>query len=359
MSSRPYNFSAGPAVLPDSVLQTIQDELFDWCDGMSVMEISHRSDAFVAMTEQSVKTLRELMKIPDDYAVLFMHGGATGQFASVPMNLLRGKKKADYINTGIWSKKAIVEAKKYCDVNVAASDEAAGYVHIPDFSSWKLNDDAAYLHYTPNETVNGVEFHWVPKVNVPLVADMSSCILSRPVDISQFDLIYAGAQKNMGPSGIVLVIVRKDLIGDAIKETPSILDYKATFDNASIYNTPATFAWYVCNLMFDWVKAQGGVEKLGLINQKKSELLYSTIDGSDFYKAPVKKSDRSRMNVPFSTKDESLNKKFLQEAAEHGLQQLEGHRSVGGMRASIYNAMPLEGVQALVNFMKDFAQRNA
>lgn len=356
--TRPYNFSAGPAVLPDSVLETIQAELLDWHDGMSVMEMSHRSGAFTEMAQQSEATLRELMNIPEDYAVLFMQGGATGQFASIPMNLLRGKNKADYVSTGMWSKKAIAEAKRYCEVNVAASSADDGFTHIPEFSTWNLDSDAAYLHYAPNETVNGVEFDWVPEVDAPLVADMSSCILSKEYDVSKFGLMYAGAQKNLGPSGIALIIVRKDLLGEAIPETPSIFDYKNFADSGSVYNTPPTFAWYVCSLMFEWVKAQGGVKKMGEINQAKADLLYGVIDNSDFYSNPVKVSDRSRMNVPFLLADDSLDKKFLAQATERHLQQLAGHRSIGGMRASIYNAMPMEGVQALADFMQEFAKEN-
>ncbi len=356
--TRPYNFSAGPAMLPEAVMQTIQSELLDWHNGMSVMEMSHRSDAFIAIAENSEKTLRELMAIPDNYAVLFMQGGATGQFASVPMNLLRGKNKADYVVTGIWSKKAAAEAKQYCEAKVVADGSEGGFTKIPEFSSWNLNNDAAYLHYVPNETVNGLEFSWTPEVNVPLVADMSSCILSQEYDVSKFGLIYAGAQKNLGPSGLAVVIVRKDLLGGALKDTPSILNYKNFADSGSVYNTPPTFSWYVCNLVFEWVKAQGGVAKVAEINKQKSELLYNAIDGSNFYSSPVNKADRSRMNIPFLLADDSLDKKFLEQAAQRNLQQLGGHRSVGGMRASIYNAMPLEGVQALVSFMQDFAKEN-
>lgn len=356
--TRPFNFSAGPAVLPESVLKQVQAEMLDWHQGMSVMEMSHRSKAFVAMTEQCEALLRELLNIPDDYAVLFMQGGATAQFSMVPMNLLRGNTKADYINTGIWSKKAIQEAERYCDVKVVTDASKNQYNHIPERDSWTLRDDAAYLHYTPNETVNGIEFSDVPKVNVPLVADMSSNILSRPINVSDYALIYAGAQKNMGPSGITLVIVRKDLVDAPLDSTPSTMAYKNFSDCGSLYNTPPTFAWYVCKLVFEWVKAQGGVAAMEQMAEKRSRLLYDTIDNSDFYSSPVHPNSRSRINVPFSLKDSALDKTFLAEAEKQGLHQLEGHRSVGGMRASLYNAMPLEGVQALCDFMRDFERRN-
>jgi phosphoserine aminotransferase len=356
--TRPYNFSAGPAMLPEAIMQTIKGEILDWRNGMSVMEMSHRSPEFTELAQESEKNLRELMSISDDYAVIFMQGGATGQFAAVPLNLLRGKNKADYVSTGIWSKKGVAEAKLYCDVNVVASGQDNGFTHIPEFSSWKLDKDAAYLHYTPNETVNGVEFSWVPEVDVPLVADMSSCILSQDYDVTKFDVIYAGTQKNLGPSGLAVVIVNKELLDKPAAQTPSILNYKEFAESGSVYNTPPTFAWYVCDLMFKWVKEQGGIAKMAEINKQKADLLYKTIDENDFYSSPVNKADRSRMNIPFLLADDALNKKFLAEAEERNLMQLAGHRSVGGMRASIYNAMPLEGVQALVDFMQDFARAN-
>ncbi len=356
--ARVYNFSAGPAMLPEAVLKQAAEEMLDWQgSGMSVMEMSHRGKEFVSIAARAEQTLRELMAIPDNYKVLFLQGGATGQFSAIPMNLLRGRKTADYINTGSWSKKAIKEARAYCEVNVAAASPD-DVLTIPPRGEWRLGDDAAYVHYTPNETISGVEFHWVPEVDAPLVADMSSTILSRPVDVSKFGLIYAGAQKNIGPAGITLVIVRDDLIGETLPGTPSIWDYQAMADADSMSNTPPTYAWYIAGLVFQWIREQGGLEAMASLNRRKAEKLYGAIDQSDFYSNPVDPDCRSWMNVPFVLADKSLDDAFLAEAKQAGLTTLKGHRSVGGMRASIYNAMPEAGVDRLVEFMAEFERRN-
>jgi len=351
-----YNFSAGPAVLPHPVLVRARDELLDWQgSGMSVMEMSHRGKEFVSIAAQAEADLRELMGISSDYHVLFLQGGATSQFAMVPMNLLRGREQADYVNTGAWSKKAIGEAKRYCSVNVAASSESTKFTTIPPRDGWKLDPSAAYVHYTPNETIGGVEFDWIPATGeVPLVADMSSTILSRPMEVSRFGLIYAGAQKNIGPAGLTVVIVRKDLVGETLAGTPSMFDYQQHADNGSMLNTPPTYGWYLAGLVFQWLKEQGGLEAMALINQRKAGKLYEAIDASEFYQCPVDVECRSRMNVPFTLADASLDADFLAGAKAAGLVSLKGHRSVGGMRASIYNAMPEAGVAALVDFMKEF-----
>ncbi len=359
--SRVFNFSAGPAMLPEAVIQKASDEMLNWNDeGMSVMEMSHRGKAFMSIASKAEADLRTLMAIPDNYKVLFLQGGASQQFGAIPLNLLGDKTSADYVNTGMWSKKAIAEAKRYCDVNVVASSEESGFTSIPEFSTWTLNPDAAYVHYTPNETIGGVEFDYIPDTgSVPLIADMSSTILSRPIDVSKFAMIYAGAQKNVGPAGLTLVIIRDDLIGHAAENTPAMLNYKTHADNGSMYNTPPTYSWYVAGLVFDWVLAKGGLEGIGKINKEKAAKLYAAIDGSDFYANPVETRYRSWMNVPFTLKSADLDAAFLEQAAEKGLATLKGHRSVGGMRASIYNAMPEEGVDTLVAFMKDFAEANA
>jgi phosphoserine aminotransferase len=356
---RVYNFAAGPAMLPFEVLERAQAELVDWRGGgMSVMEISHRSKAFVEVAQQAEQDLRDLLAIPADYRVLFLQGGATGQFSAIPLNLASPETTADYVNTGVWSKKAIGEAKRYCRVHVAADGQDSGYFSIPAQSSWRRTPGAAYLHYTPNETIAGVEFHWVPDADgVPLVADMSSTLLSRPIDVSKFGLIYAGAQKNIGPSGITVVIVRDDLLGKAQPGTPTVFDYKAMADEGSMLNTPPTFGWYLAGLVFQWLKKQGGLAAMAERNRAKAEKLYGYIDASGFYSNPVAKDCRSWMNVPFRLQDAALEKTFAAEAAKAGLTNVEGHRSVGGMRASLYNAMPIEGVDALVAFMKDFAAR--
>ncbi len=358
--SRPYNFSAGPAMLPAAVLEQAKAELLDWQgSGMSVMEMSHRGKEFMSIAKQAEADLRELLKIPESYKVLFLQGGATAQFAMVPMNLLRGKDRADYLNTGLWSKKAIAEGKRYCQVNVVASSEATKFTTVPPRPDWQCDPRAAYFHFTPNETINGVEIHHIPEISeVPLVADMSSTLLSRPLDIAKFGLIYAGAQKNIGPAGLTLVIVREDLLGEASSLTPSVFNYKTQADNGSMLNTPPTYAWYIAGLVFHWLKAQGGLEMMARRNQRKAELLYTAIDQSGFYKNPIDPAYRSWMNVPFTLPDPALDKPFLSEARAEGLLALAGHRSVGGMRASIYNAMPEEGVQALIHFMDDFARRH-
>ena len=354
-----FNFSPGPAVLPQEVLAQARDELVNWVgSGMSVMEMSHRGKEFMGIAAQAEADLRELMNIPTNYKVLFLQGGASQQFAMVPMNLLRGKASADYIHTGEWSKKAIGEAKRFCTVNVAASGEATKFTDIPPQSQWKLDANAAYVHYTPNETIGGVEFPFIPDTGaVPLVADMSSTILSRPIDVTKFGVIYAGAQKNIGPSGLTVVIVREDLIGQPLKGTPAMLDYKTHADSESMYNTPPTYAWYIAGLVFQWLKRQGGLAGMAEINRRKADKLYAAIDGSNgFYKSPVAKACRSWMNVPFTLADSALDEPFLKGAKNAGLLQLKGHRSVGGMRASIYNAMPEAGIDALINYMREFKQ---
>ena len=359
--SRVFNFSAGPAMIPQAVLEKAQSEMLDWNGtGMSTMEMSHRGKDYMSIAEKAMADLREIMAIPDTHEILFLQGGASSQFAMVPMNLLRGKKTADYINTGAWSKKAIAEAKRYCDVNIAATTEEGKFSSAPSQAELKLNPDAAYVHYTPNETIGGVEFDYIPETNgVPLVADMSSTILSRPIDVSKFAVIYAGAQKNIGPAGLTVVIVRKDLIGETIDGTPSMFDYKNHAENDSMSNTPPTYGWYLAGLVFAWIKEQGGLTKMAEINERKAGKLYAAIDGSDFYGSPVAVNNRSWMNVPFTLKDAELDKVFLEEAAKQNLVTLKGHRSVGGMRASIYNAMPEAGVDALVKFMAEFAEKHA
>jgi phosphoserine aminotransferase len=357
---RVFNFSAGPAALPLEVLEQARDELIDWQgSGMSVMEISHRSKAFIAVARKAEADLRELLSVPANYKVLFLQGGATGQFSAIPMNLATQDSVVDYVNTGSWSKKALGDAKRYCRVNVVADATDSGYNTIPPQSDWKRSPDAAYLHYTPNETIGGVEFHFVPESGAtPLVADMSSTLLSRPIDVSSFGLIYAGAQKNMGPSGLTLVIVREDLTGHARPGTPLVFDYKGMADEGSMLNTPPTFGWYFAGLVFQWLKRQGGLAAMAEVNRAKSAKLYAAIDGSGFYRNPVAKDCRSWMNVPFTLARPDLDQQFLAEAKAAGLTNLEGHRSVGGMRASLYNAMPMAGVNALVEFMQEFARKN-
>jgi len=357
--TRVYNFSAGPAVLPVEVLEQARDELLDWHgSGTSVMEMSHRGKEFVSIAAQAEVDLRELLAIPDNYKVLFQQGGATAQFSAVPLNLLRGRASADYINTGAWSKKAIAEAKRYCVVNIAASCEADKFTSAPTQADLQLDPAAAYLHYTPNETIGGVEFPYIPDAgNVPLVADMSSTLLSRPIDVSRYGIIYAGAQKNMGPAGLTVVIVRDDLIGHADAQGPGLLDYALQASNDSMYNTPPTYAWYFAGLVFQWLKRNGGLTAMAATNRRKAEKLYAAIDGSTLYSNPVDRSCRSWMNIPFVLADATHDARFLAEAKDSGLTTLKGHRSVGGMRASIYNAMPEAGVDALIAFMADFEQR--
>ena len=358
--ARVFNFSAGPAVLPQEVLQQAQTEMLDWHgSGMSVMEMSHRGKEFISIAEKAEADLRELLNIPSHYKVLFLQGGATAQFAMAPLNILRGKKGADYINTGEWSKKAIKEAKKFCTVNVAATAEGSKFTTIPPKTEWSLDPNAAYVHYTVNETIGGVEFHWIPDSGaVPLVSDMSSTILSRPVDVSRFGMIYAGAQKNFGPSGLTLVIVREDLIGQAASGTPTMFDYKVQAENGSMYNTPPTYGWYIAGLVFEWLKKKGGLKAMAEINQRKAKKLYAYIDSTGgFYRNPVELASRSWMNIPFTLKDAALDTEFLKGAEAAQLFQLKGHRSVGGMRASIYDAMPEAGVDALIVYMKDFMRK--
>jgi phosphoserine aminotransferase len=357
--ARTFNFSAGPAVLPETVLQQAAAEMLDWHgSGMSVMEMSHRGKEFISIHAEAEKDLRELLAVPANYKVLFLQGGAIAENAIVPMNLLRGREVADYVNTGEWSKKSIKEAKKYCSVNVAASSEDKHFSYIPPQASWKLSQDAGYVHVCTNETIGGLEYHWVPDTGaVPLVADMSSHILSRPVDVAKYGLIYAGAQKNIGPAGLTLVIVRDDLIGQAAAFTPSAFDYKQQAEADSMFNTPPTYAIYIAGLVFRWAKAQGGLAAIERRNIAKSKLLYDYLDQSKFFVSPVEPRDRSRMNVPFKLGNEALDEEFLKGAKAHGMAQLKGHRSVGGMRASIYNAMPIEGVQHLVAYMREFEDR--
>jgi phosphoserine aminotransferase len=357
---RIFNFSAGPATLPLEVLQQAKEEMLDWNGrGVSVMEISHRSKAFIKVAEQAEADVRELMGVPADYAVLFLQGGATQQFALIPMNLAAADQAVDYVVTGQWSKKAAAEARLVRKTNVVADGAAGNYTDVPDRAGWKLTPGAAYVHYCPNETIGGLEFHDVPDVgSVPLVADMSSTILSRPVDVRRFGMIYAGAQKNIGPAGLVLMIVRRDLLERVPDTVPNILRYASQAKEGSMLNTPPTFSWYVAGLVFDWLKRQGGLARMGEINQRKAQKLYQAIDGSGFYRNPVAPSRRSWMNVPFTLPNAELDASFLAEAEKAGLSELKGHRSVGGMRASIYNAMPEAGVDALISFMQDFAKRH-
>jgi len=353
---RIFNFSAGPAVLPEPVLRTAAAEMLDWHGtGMSVMEMSHRGKEFISIADKAEADLRTLLSIPEDYAVLFLQGGAIGENAIVPMNLMHGRGVADYVHTGEWSKKSIKEAGKYGKVNVAASSEGEHFTRIPDRATWQLTPDAAYVHICSNETIGGVEYQWTPDVgDVPLVADMSSHILSRPVDVSRYGVIYGGAQKNIGPAGLTIVIVRRDLLDRALPITPSAFHWKEQAAADSMLNTPPTYAIYIAGLVFDWLQEQGGLRGIEQRNVTKAALLYDYLDATDFYHNPVRKEDRSRMNVPFKLRDPALDEAFLKGAKERGMVQLKGHRAVGGMRASIYNAMPIEGVQALVAWMREF-----
>ncbi len=354
--SRVYNFSAGPSAFPESVLQQAQQEMLEWRDsGMSVMEMSHRGKHFSLIAEELESDLRALLAVPENYKVLFLQGGASGQFSLIPQNILNGKNKACYLNTGAWSEKAIKDAGAYCDVVVSASSESTKFTTIPEASSWAIDSQAAYLHYTSNETIHGVEFQSCPDgKGLPLVSDMSSNILSRKIDVSQYGLIYAGTQKNMGPAGVTVVIVRDDLVGHAPKTVPPVFNYAEQAKNQSMLNTPATYSWYLCGLVLKWLKEQGGVEGIEQRNIAKAAKLYQAIDQSALYSNPVEIASRSRMNVPFILAEESLDKPFLAAAEANGLFELKGHRSVGGMRASIYNAMPEAGVQVLIDFMAEF-----
>ncbi len=360
VSKRAFNFCAGPAALPEAVLQRAQAELLDWHGkGLSVMEMSHRSDEYTSIAQKAEQDLRDLMEIPSDYKVLFLQGGASQQFAEIPLNLLPEDGVADYIDTGIWSKKSIEEASRYGNINVAASAKDFDYFAIPGQNDWQLSKDAAYLHYASNETIGGLQFDWIPDAgDVPLVADMSSDILSRPIDVSKFGLIYAGAQKNIGPSGLVVTIIREDLLGRARSVCPTMLNYQVAADNGSMYNTPATFSWYLSGLVFEWLKEQGGLAAMERINRAKKDLLYTAIDTSDFYSNPIAVNARSWMNVPFRLADEKLDKPFLAGADARGLLNLKGHRSVGGMRASIYNAVGMDAVEALVAYMAEFEKEH-
>jgi len=358
---RIYNFSAGPSMLPLPVLEKAQKELVNYKDsGMSVMELSHRSGLFTDIITEAEERLRRLMQIPDNYKVLFLQGGASQQFAALPINLLSGNKKADYVHTGSWSKKAIKEAQKYGDIRVVASSDEANFTYIPTVDQSIVDADANYIHITTNNTIEGTSFRKnIPDTgNVPLAADMSSNILSEEMDVSQFGVIYAGAQKNIGPAGLTVVIIRDDLIGHAPDNCPTMFDYKTHADKSSLYNTPPTYAIYIANLVFEWLEGLGGIKEMEKVNKEKAALLYDHIDASDMFHSPVELGSRSLMNIPFVTSSEERNAKFIEEAKAHGLETLKGHRSVGGMRASIYNAMPIEGVEALIAFMKEFESKN-
>lgn len=360
--SHVFNFSAGPAMLPREVLAQVQQELCDWQgSGMSVMEVSHRGKAFMACAAEAEQDLRDLLAIPDDYAVLFSQGGARGQFMAIPLNLLGDQKQADYIDSGYWSQCAADEADKVCKANrISVTQTQNGVLSVLPMAQWKLSDDSAYVHYCPNETIEGVAIFETPDFGDKIVvADMSSCILSQPIDVTKFDVIYAGAQKNIGPAGITIVIVKKSLLGKAHPELPSVLDYKVLAENDSMFNTPPTFAWYLSGQVFKWLKAHGGLTAMAERNQQKAQLLYDAIDNSDFYHNHIVKANRSIMNVPFTLKDPALDALFLKESEAAGLMALKGHRIVGGMRASIYNAMTLDGVQALVDFMHKFERQHS
>ncbi|MGF1712285.1 3-phosphoserine/phosphohydroxythreonine transaminase [Vibrio kagoshimensis] len=356
-----YNFSAGPAALPKPVMKQAQADFIDWNGlGTSVMEISHRSKEFIKVADEAEQDLRDLLSIPDNYKVLFCHGGARAQFAAVPMNLLGQSKKATYIDAGYWAESAVNEAEKYCEVDAFdAKTTIDGKAAVIPASEWKVAADSAYVHFCPNETIDGIAINELPQTDKPIVADLSSTILSRQIDVSKYGVIYAGAQKNIGPAGICIVIVRDDLLELASEALPSVLSYKVLAEKDSMFNTPPTYAWYLSGLVFKWLKEQGGVEAIEHINREKAELLYNYIDESDFYKNDVHTNNRSRMNVPFQLAKPELDAQFLELADKAGLKSLKGHRAVGGMRASIYNAMSLEGVQALVDFMKAFEKDNA
>jgi phosphoserine aminotransferase len=357
--TRCFNFCAGPASLPESVLEIARDDMLNWHGkGLSLMEMSHRSPEVVGVAQHAEQTLRDLLGITEDYAVLFLQGGASTQFSAVPLNLLGDKTGADYVNTGQWSIKAIEEGRRYADVNVVASSQDTNFATIPARQEWQLAPEAAYLHYIANETIGGVEFFWTPQLDVPLAVDMSSTILSRPIQVADYGVIYAGAQKNIGPAGLTLVIVRRDLLGKAHALCPAMLNWQIAADNDSMYNTPPTFALYLAALVFDWLVAQGGLTAMETVNRRKAQKLYKAIDISDFYANPVELASRSLMNVPFTLADDNLDKLFLKESEAAGLLNLKGHRSVGGMRASLYNAVSEAAVDALIAFMQDFEQRN-
>ena len=360
--SRVYNFSAGPSMLPESVLKTAAAEMLDYNgSGQSVMEMSHRSKVYEEIIKACEASLREVMNIPDNYKVLFLQGGASSQFAMVPLNLMNKNNKADFVVTGQWAKKAYAEAARYGKANVVASSADKTFSYIPKLDPATFDPEADYFHICLNNTIYGTKYHELPDTgSVPLVADISSCALSEPIDVSKFGLLYAGAQKNMGPAGLTVVIIREDLIGSAMDITPTMFNYQPHADNGSMFNTPPTYAIYICKLVLDWIKNEiGGLEKMKEINEKKAALLYDFLDSSRLFKGTVEKDSRSLMNIPFVTGDEELDKKFVAEATAAGFVNLKGHRSVGGMRASIYNAMPVEGVEKLVAFMKAFEEANA
>ena len=357
---RKFNFGAGPATMPESVLLEVQEELLDWNGlGLSVMEISHRSPEFIEIAKQAETDFRDLLSITDDYAVLFTHGGATMQNAAVPLNLASKDGIADYVNSGHWAKRSMKEAERYTNINVAASSEDNNFNYFPEQNSWTVSEDSSYIHYTPNETIGGLCLRTIEYSNVPIVADYSSGILSEPIDIDKFSLIYGGAQKNIGPSGLGFVIVKKDLLGNAQSITPNLLNYTLIYEGESMSNTPPTFAWYVAGKVFKWLKSQGGVEEIGKINNRKAKKLYQFIDDSNFYENNINKENRSIMNIPFLLSNDDLDTKFLSESKNAGLLALKGHRSVGGMRASIYNGLPEEAVDTLIEFMDDFEKKNS
>ena len=357
---RKFNFGAGPATMPESVLLEVQEELLDWNGlGLSVMEISHRSPEFIEIAKQAETDFRDLLSITDDYAVLFTHGGATMQNAAVPLNLASKDGIADYVNSGHWAKRSMKEAERYTNINVAASSEDNNFNYFPEQNSWIVSEDSSYIHYTPNETIGGLCLRTIEYSNVPIVADYSSGILSEPIDIDKFSLIYGGAQKNIGPSGLGFVIVKKDLLGNAQSITPNLLNYTLIHEGESMSNTPPTFAWYVAGKVFKWLKSLGGVEEIGKINNRKAKKLYQFIDDSNFYENNINKENRSIMNIPFLLRNDDLDIKFLSESKNAGLLALKGHRSVGGMRASIYNGLPEEAVDTLIEFMDDFEKKNS
>ena len=355
---RKFNFGAGPATMPEPVLKEVQEELLDWYGlGLSVMEISHRSAEFIEIAQQAETDFRDLLSVPDDYAVLFTHGGATMQNAMVPLNLASPDGIVDYVNSGHWAKRSIKEAERYTNVHIAATSEEEDFKYFPAQDSWKLSEESSYVHYTPNETIGGLCLRSIDNSKIPIIADYSSGILSEPIDVSKFSLIYGGAQKNIGPSGLGFVIVKKDLLGKAQPITPNLLNYTLIHEGESMSNTPPTFAWYVAGKVFKWLKSLGGVEAISIINNRKAKKLYSYIDSSNFYSNTIKEENRSIMNVPFLLGNDELNDKFLDESKEAGLLALKGHRSVGGMRASIYNGLPEEGVDALIEFMDIFVKK--
>lgn len=359
--SRVYNFSAGPSMLPESVLKKAAEEMLDYkgC-GQSVMEMSHRSKVFQSIIDEAEALVRELMNVPDNYKVLFLQGGASTHFAAIPLNFMNGTGKADYIVTGQWAKKAYEEATKYGDARVAASSKDKTFSYIPKTTRADFRDDVDYVYYCMNNTIYGTLFNYIPDTgDIPLIADISSCFMSEPLDVSKFAVLYGGAQKNIAPAGLVIAIIREDMLGKAREFTPTMLDYKVQADNSSMYNTPPCYTIYMCKLVLEWIKSMGGIEAIGKHNREKAAVLYDFLDSSKMFKGTVVKEDRSLMNVPFVTGSDELNAKFIKEAEAAGFVNLKGHRSVGGMRASIYNAMPIEGVKALVEFMKKFEEENS